>query len=191
MPDKNSIDSLGDYYYELHNGKIIYEITGVKNFLFNNLYDLKKYISITSKPRIDDVFLSTSTYPINDNNFIEKISDYMTYFNQLSKREFNFEEGEYLKNIDEILNTINLHEFKKYRLSIIAITGEAIIKQSKKEAHWDYIVYSNTKEPVIIIENKILIDPVNIVYDEYNKKIKNNNYKINTHRSIQNVLLKK
>lgn len=182
----------GDYIYRLSNGRILFEMKDIVTFLFLSEEDFNKYIESTESPQpIGDV-LQTYTHPIQDSSFIEKREMYIAFFAGVHQLEIDLADPKDLAKLDKLLNLLDNQELKKYRLSIVAMIGEFIVA-NLPVAEWKYLNISYSQKervPVILVDEKTLINPANIFYEEYNKRVKNPNHVINITKSVLSYIKK-
>ncbi len=179
-----------DLIYDLADGRVIYEMKYVKNYLFNSRRDFDLFIEKIEHPQGIGGLLQTYTHPIEDDRFIEKREMYVAFFVDQYNVEIDVSSLDELDKLDDLLNELTLEELKEYRLSIIALIGDSIVSNFEG-ARWVYLNIPNPqgeRAPVIIIKGKTLIDPASVYYEEYNKKVKDFNYKISVSRAIRGCL---
>lgn len=148
----------GDFLYLLNDGRVIYEMPGIKSFLFTDFGDYKKYI-------LGSVNLAESSKKnntgINDGDFIEKVNVYVEKFMNEYSITSEINKTEIIRQIDVVLGSLSDFEIKRNRLSIIALIGE-LISQNLRFASWHYFNDPvNGKIPVILAEG-LLIEPIKI-----------------------------
>lgn len=180
----------GDYIYQLSDGKVLFEMRDVTSFLFSSKSDFDEYIERTETPQPIGGLLQTYTHPIKDSSFIEKREMYITFFVGQHNTEIDVADAEELDKLDAVLNGLSNEELKKYRLSIVALIGE-FITTNLEGAYWTYLNIPNPQKersPVVMVDDKILIDPANIFYEEYNQRGKNPNYKIAVGQAVKEYL---
>jgi len=180
----------GDFVYHLPGGQVLFEMRYVSSFLFSSKYDFDKYIEKTDSPQPIDVLLQTYTHPIKDSSFIEKREMYITFFIGQHNTEIDVADITELDKLDDLLNGLSSEDLKKYRLSIVALIGE-FITTNLEDASWTYLNIPNPQKernPVIMVGEKKLIDPANIYYEEYNKRVKNLDYKMSVGKTIREYL---
>lgn len=177
----------GDYIYKLPNGKVIFEMKGIANYLFETEKVFTTYIEASSKPQNTSSLLFTYSHPIKDTSFIEKREMYIAFFAGEYEIEFDLADERTLEKVSNLLNQIDNQQIKKYRLSLIALLGEFIVS-NVEGAEWKYINIPNPQQeraPIILVGGKTLINPATIFYEEYNKRELNDEYQISLEKAIR------
>jgi hypothetical protein len=185
----------GNFIHQITDGQVVYELTDVKNYLFDSQSDFYKFIEKTATPQVIGEFIFSYTHPVKDSTFIEKINDYIVLFTGANEVVLNLRNIDDLKKVDSLLNRWEMSEFRKFRLSLIALVGEFVLnKLGTDDAGWKYFNYSvngkSERNPAIIFKGKTIIDPATIVNDQYNNKIKNPRYEINLYKATQEMIAK-
>ena len=180
----------GDYVYRLPNGNVIFEIKDITNYLFESDVVFEEYFQASGKPQKIDTLLHGQSHPIKDTAFIEKLEMYITFFTGEHGMEIDLKDSTSLEKIDQLLNRMGSQELRKFRLSIIALVGEFIVA-NVAGSEWKYLnIPSSRKErvPVILVNEKTLINPASVFYEEFNKKESNERYQINLKDAVKAFL---
>lgn len=167
--NENSNLDVGDSLFVLNDGRIIYEMTDIKTFLFQNKQEFKSYVDKSVQLGLES---TKSRIIIKDEKFIQKRDLYVELFNSTYSLELEPKDIKTLSKVDSILNSINEQDILKFKLSIIAIIGE-YISHNCKEAIWKYLNHPSAGKIPILIANGTIIEPVKIFevqfYDQYKK----------------------
>lgn len=182
-----TVGKSGSCYYQLLDGRVIYDVIGVKYYLFQNLIDFESFIALSQSEK---TYVTTAIYPIDDENFIEHKDEYINTFIKRFTSKIAFERMDELKRIDEFLSTLDKAQLWELRIPIIATCGEFLINKSNTGT-WKYLNTSikgvKQRQPIFIVEGK-LISP-SLIFDlEYDKKLKNKNYQVNFFDGISSRL---
>lgn len=180
----------GDFIYKLPDGKVIFEMISIANYLFETERIFEGYMEASSKPQHPDGLLFTYSHPIKDTSFIEKKEMYIAFLAGEYGIEFDLTDKKTLERVSSLLNELDNREIKKYRLSLIALIGDFIVS-NVEGAEWKYINIPNPQKeraPVIFINGKTLVDPGTIFYEEYNKRELNKEYQISLENAVKTYL---
>ena len=177
----------GDFIYKLPDGKVIFEMKGVFNYLFETTDIFEGYFQAVNSPQEIGNLLFTYTHPIKDTSFIEKREMYIVFLAGEFGIEFDLTDKKTLERVSSLLNQLDNQQIKKYRLSFIALLGEFIVS-NVEGAEWKYINIPNSRReraPVIFINGNTLVDPTTIFYEEYNKRQLNKEYQISLENAVK------
>lgn len=177
----------GDFIYKLPDGKVIFEMKGVFNYLFEATDIFEGYFQAVNSPQEIGNLLFTYTHPIKDTSFIEKREMYIVFLAGEFGIEFDLTDKKTLERVSSLLNQLDNQQIKKYRLSLIALLGEFIVS-NVEGAEWKYINIPNSQRervPVIFTNGNTLVDPTTILYEEYNKRQLNKEYQISLENAVK------
>jgi hypothetical protein len=180
----------GDFIYKLPDGKVIFEMKGVFNYLFEATDVFEGYLQAINNPQEEGNLLYTYSHPIKDTSFIEKREMYIVLLAGEFGIEFDLTDERTLEKVSNLLNQLDNQQIKKYRLSLIALLGEFIVS-NVEGAEWKYINIPNPQQetaPIILVGGKTLINPATVFYEEYNKRELNDEYQISLEKAVRTCI---
>lgn len=184
LPIKTNGADIDEYYYLLKSGQVLYEIADFKTYLFSSKSDYDKFMSYSTGRLPPNGLMTSYSHPITDVNFINERNSFIRIFKVRYPVDLHFSDVETVRNVDAIINALDMETIKQYRASITAIIGEYLINNIS-ESKWKWVnVPSQGRFPLIMTSNRI-IDPTDILYTEFNKKVKKADYNISLYRQIK------
>lgn len=170
----------GDNIFTLNDGRIVYEMVDVKTYLFKNIIDFNYFEKKSVELANESVGRKTA---IKDLTFINKIPFYIELFKQRYSLDFDPNDLNSLKKVDNVLNSIERQNILKFRRSIIAIIGESIVLKTEDGKWKNFQINKNTNIPAIFAKGSV-IDPVAIFDYEFYEKYEEGK-KISLYNSIK------
>lgn len=169
LDEENSDVNVGDFLFILNDGRVIYEMSGIKTFLFKNKQDFKTYINKSVELALSS---TKSKISVRDDKFISKRDLYIELFRSAYFLKLDTKDITTLSNVDSTLNKLSEQDILKYKLTIIAIIGEYIV-QNSKDAVWQYLNHPSDGKIPIITASGTIIEPIKIFevqfYEQYKK----------------------